>query len=143
METKDLIARDIDSLYRKLYISSNSKKELYSRDFSSISILNQMINGIQLDNPFPINRSRLLSEEILNGFEKLYSISLGAIKGYQKMDFKLFEGMDTNLSMSDKKDTGVYQLDNGCWAYRYKKIQVIRFYIIPEGWVSLTSLNIF
>ncbi|MCI7129908.1 hypothetical protein [Frisingicoccus sp.] len=22
--------------------------------------------------------------------------------------------------MSDKKDTGVYQLDNGCWAYRYK-----------------------
>ena len=104
METKDLIARDIDSLYRKLYISSNSKKELYSRDFSSISILNQMINGIQLDNPFPINKRRLLSEEILNSFEKLYSISLGAIKGYQKMDFKLFEGMDTNLSMSDKKD---------------------------------------
>ena len=22
--------------------------------------------------------------------------------------------------MSDKNDTGVYQLDNGCWAYRYK-----------------------
>lgn len=103
MEIKELIARDIDSLYRKLYITSKSKKELYSRDFSSIAVLNQMINGTQLDNPFPINRSHLLSEEILNNFDKLYGISLAAIKGYQKMDFKLFRGMDTNLSMSDKK----------------------------------------
>lgn len=103
MEIRDLIKRDIDALYRKMYISSKSKKELYSRDFSSIAVLNQMINGVLLDNPFPINKSRLLSEDILNNFDKLYDISLNAIIGYQKMDFKIFKGMDTNLSMKDKK----------------------------------------
>lgn len=103
MEIRDLIQRDIDRLYKNVYISSKTKKELYSRDFSSIAILNQMINGYSLDNPFPINKSHLLSEDILNNFDKLYSISLKSIKGYQEMNFKLFDGMDTNLSLKDKK----------------------------------------